>query len=332
MNRLLLIALLILAIILTANGTVLAQAQPQLVSLHYEGALPVSDPLAPAWETAPVLEVVLIAQAVTTPRLITQTIPSVQVRSLNDGKQIAFRLTWPDATANWFASHLDEFRDAAAIQLAMTPTAPSFCMGATGQLVNLWHWKADWQYDIDQGFRDVVDAYPNFWLDYYPQVSGKPPYRLPTDFNTAPAKAYLAGWSAGNPLSNPMRVTPIEDVNAVGFGSLTSQASQNQNVLGRGVWKDGRWYVVLARTLQSTESNDAQLIPGQTTSIALAVWDGAEKQVGARKQLSTWVPLLIERPQQSGIVALGTVATIVGGLLVVVVALTFLLVEKGWLK
>jgi len=205
-------------------------------------------------------------------------------------------------------------------------------MGATGQIVNLWHWKADWQYDIDHGFRDVVDAYPNFWLDYYPQVAGKPPYRLPADFSTAQAKAYLAGWSAGNPLSNPMRATPIEDLNAVGFGTLTSQASQQQNVLGRGVWKDGRWYVVFARTLASAESNDAQLVPGQTTSVAFAVWDGAERQVGARKQLSTWTPLLIEKPTQSGIVALGTVAVIVGISLVVVVGLTFLLVQKEWLK
>lgn len=332
MNRLLFFALFALAIIFTANGTVLAQAQSQLVSLYREGALPVSDPLAADWDSAPAFDVALIPQAVAVPRLAVPTIPSLKAQSLNDGKTIAFRMTWKDATANWFASHLDEFRDAAAIQTSVAPTLPSFCMGAIGQMVNLWHWKADWQYDIDKGFRDVVDAYPNFWLDYYPQVTGKPPYRLPTDFNTAQAKAYLAGWSVGNPLSNPVRVTPVEDLNAIGFGSLTSQPSQNQNVLGRGVWKDGMWYVVFARTMESAESNDGQLAPGQTANVAFAVWDGADKQVGARKQLSTWVPLLIEKQKQSGILALATVAAVVGGLLVVVVGLTFLLVRKGWLK
>ncbi len=332
MNKTVLFALFALAIIFTTNGTILAQAQAQLVSVYRAENLPIGDPLAADWDGAPAFDVALIAQAVATPRLSVPTIPSIKVQSLNDGKTIAFRLTWQDATPNWYASHLDEFRDAAAIQTSVAPTLPSFCMGAIGQLVNLWHWKADWQYDIDKGFRDVVDAYPNFWLDYYPQVTGKPPYRLPADFNAAPAKAYLAGWSAGNPLSNPARVTPVEDLNAIGFGSLTSQPGQNQNVLGRGVWKDGSWHVVFSRTMESAESNDGQLLPGQTTNVAFAVWDGADKQVGARKQLSTWVPLLIEKQKQSGILAFATVAGVVGSLLVVVVGLTFFLVGKGWLK
>jgi hypothetical protein len=290
MNRLLLLGLLLLAIILTANGTVLAQAQPQLVSVYRESALPVGNPLAKEWDTAPALDVSLIPQAGVAPALSTLTIASVRVQSFNDGKTIAFRLLWDDKTASQFATRASEFRDAAAIQFPLTQDLPNFCMGAAGQMVNVWHWKADWQSDIDKGFRDVVDAYPNFWLDYYPLVTGTPPYRAPKDFS-GDAKVYLVGLSAGNPLSNETRTTPVEDLNSTGFGTLTSQA--NQDVQGRGVWKDGKWYVVFSRALSNADKSDIQLKPSQTTAVAFAVWDGAENQVGARKQLSTWTTMEI---------------------------------------
>jgi hypothetical protein len=290
MNRLLCVTLFLLAIIFTANGTVLAQAQPQLVSLYREGALPVGDPLAQEWDAAPALNVSLIPQAGVAPALPAITIASVRVQSFNDGKSVAFRVGWDDKTASQFASRTTEFRDAVAIQFPLTQQLPNFCMGAAGQMVNVWHWKADWQYDIDKGFRDVVDAYPNFWLDYYPLVTGTPPYRAPKDFS-GDAKVYLVGLSAGNLLSNETRVTPVEDLNGIGFGTLTSQA--NQDVQGRGVWKDGKWYVVFTRAMSNNDKNDVQLKPGQTTSVAFAAWDGADNQVGARKQLSTWTTLEI---------------------------------------
>lgn len=323
------LGLLLFAMLLASAGRTLAQAQPQLVSVYRTTPLPLADPMAADWDSVPGFDVALIAQAVAAPRLMDITIPSVRVQSLNDGKNIVFRLAWKDATQDWFASHLDEFRDAAAIQTSVAQTLPSFCMGAPGQLVNLWHWKADWQYDIDKGFRDVVDAYPNFWLDYYPLVVGSPPYRLPKDFD-APAKSYVVGWTAGNPLSNPVRVTPVEDLNAVGFGSAASQAKQD--VQGRGVWKDSSWFVVFSRAMQSADSNDGQFVPGQTTSVAFAVWDGAEKQVGARKQLSTWVPMVVEKQVASNVESLGLSVAAIIGLVIVVGFLVNVLVDRRWLR
>jgi hypothetical protein len=283
------------AIVLAANGMVLAQAQPQLVSAWRAGPLPLTDPLSPEWDTAPALVVPLIPQMGIAPSLPAVTVPSLNVQSLNDGQNIVFRLTWNDATPNRHATLTNEFRDAAALQFSASKDLPAVCMGAAGQPVNLWHWKADWQSDIDEGFRDVVDAYPNFWLDHYPFVVGEPPYRLPTDFNSPEAQAYLIGWTAGNLFSDPARVTPVEDLSALGFGAAESQA--RQDVLGRGVWEDGQWRVVFSRPLASADANDAQFAPGQTASAAFAVWDGADWQVGARKQLSTWTTLLVESAQ-----------------------------------
>ncbi|MBM3180226.1 MAG: hypothetical protein FJZ86_07710 [Chloroflexi bacterium] len=292
-----LLAILALAFALSSNGLALAQAQPQLISVYNDGELPLTDPKSPAWDSVPVYAASVTPQSAIAPTLFAATVSSVEVQSLNNGEDIVFRLVWEDASQDSHATKPDEFRDAAALQFSVDDldaeqTQKILCMGAAGQLVNLWHWKADWQWDIDNGFRDVVDAYPNFWLDHYPFVVGEPPFRLPTDFNSEEARAYLVGWSVGNPLSNPARVTPVEDLSSMGFGTVTSQA--DQGLLGRGVWEDGKWYVVFSRPLVSADENDVQFTLDRAFSIAFAVWDGSDQQVGARKQLSTWTTMLLE--------------------------------------
>jgi hypothetical protein len=277
---------------LAANGKALAVAQPQMVSAYRVGGVPLTDPLASEWDSAPVLIVPLMAQAAIAPSLPGAAIPSLTVQSLNDGRNIAFRLTWNDPTPDWHATLTNEFRDAAAIQLPAGEALPAACMGAAGQMVNLWHWKADWQSDIDHGFRDVVDAYPNFWLDYYRFVVGEPPYTMPADFSSEEAKTYLVGWAAGNPLSQPERLTPVENLSALGYGTTYTQPTQG--VMGRGQWQDGKWYVVFSRPLDSGNAGEAQFTAGETTTVAFAVWDGADRQVGGRKQLSSWTTVLIE--------------------------------------
>ena len=291
LHRLLLVLIVLLGAALAARGTILAQAQPTLTSAYSAGPVPL-DPLAPAWNSATALAVPLTAQSGVVPALAQPSVNQVNVKSLNDGQRVAFLLTWDDKTQDDHATRPDQFRDAAAIQIPVTSTVPVICMGAAGQLSNLWHWKADWQTDIDQGFQDVVQAYPNFWNDYYPFVVGKPPYHVPTDFASMDARAYMVGWAAGNPLSDPDRVTPVEDLNALGFGTLTHQ--KHQDVLGRGVYKNGTWNVVFLRPLASADDGDAQLVPGNAGSIAFAVWNGSNQETGSRKQVSSWVTLQIQ--------------------------------------
>jgi hypothetical protein len=292
---LLLVLILALGMALSGRGVVLAQAQPQLVSRYLGEELPLTDPTAPLWDTLPALEVPLTAQSGVVPALLQASIPVVRVRSVHNGQWITFLLEWDDQTRDMRASRPDEFRDAAAIQIPVDTSIPGVCMGVRGKMVNLWHWKADWQADIDEGFRDVVDAYPNFWKDYYPFVIGDPPFRVPVSFNSLDARAYLAGWAAGNPLSDPVRVTPVEELTAEGFGTATHKiGQQTQHVLGRGVWKDGKWRVVFSRPLALGQTDAAQFVPGATAYVAFAVWNGSNQEVGARKQLSADVTLLVE--------------------------------------
>ncbi|MCC7354904.1 MAG: hypothetical protein IT330_14265, partial [Anaerolineae bacterium] len=294
-KTLLLVPAVALAVGLALHGLALAQSQPQLLAAYRPAPLPLADPAAPLWAGLQGQTVPLTAQAGIAPALSQASIAAVEVKAVHDGQWIAFLLSWPDNTQDTGASRLDDFPDAAAVEVTPGAGIPSICMGLVGQPLNLWHWKASWQKDLDDGFQEVLQAYPNFWGDFYPYVVGKPPFRFPQDWTSAEARALVPAWEAGNPLANPQRVTAVEDLNAEGFGTLTTQTTQD--VLGRGVWQNGRWYVTFARTLATGDANDSQLAAGDSRSVAFAIWNGSNEEAGARKQLSAWVTVALDKVQ-----------------------------------
>ena len=79
---------------------------------------------------------------------------------------------------------------------------------------------------------------------------------------------------------NTLRHSPVEDLNAEGFSTLTTQA--NQDVEGSGNWSNNRWVVVFKRTLTTDDSNDTQFTEGKTP-IAFAVWNGSNKERNGQK-------------------------------------------------
>ncbi len=95
----------------------------------------------------------------------------------------------------------------------------------------------------------------------------------------------------GNPFSQPLKVTPVEDALAQGFGTIATQ--DQQDALGRGVWEGGRWQVVIARPLSTGDPSDQEMSRGGRYYLALAVWDGSSGDVGARKSVTSWVNLEI---------------------------------------
>jgi PKD repeat protein len=216
--------------------------------------------------------------------------PSLSVKSLNNGSWISFLVEWPDPTMDDRTIKTEEFRDSVAIQLADSDQ-PFICMGTRAQLVNILHWKADWQADIDEGFQDLEAAFPNFWNDVYPFAVGSPPYMVPEDFPGV-AQVYLPGWYVGNPFSDPLKVTPVEDADSAGFGTITSQVSQD--AIGRGVWSESTWRVVITRKMDTGDPNDATISVNGETPLAFAIWDGASSDRGARKSVSSWIALNVD--------------------------------------
>lgn len=100
---------------------------------------------------------------------------------------------------------------------------------------------------------------------------------------------YNPGRATHNILSDAsMRRSPIEDLNAEGFSTLTTQAQQD--VDGKGSWANNRWSVVFKRALKSKDSNDTQFSGGKTP-MAIAIWNGGNKERNGQKAVTQWQTL-----------------------------------------
>jgi hypothetical protein len=295
-----------IAVLLLATAALLSQldirlASSQAISIvarQTKEKVPLNDPLASVWDGVTPVQIPLSAQGAVVP-IGGGSIRAVSVRSLTDGKRMYFRLEWDDQTKNTSAFAPQEFRDAAAIEFPANgaSTTPSFCMGQANSNVNIWQWKGDWQADIDQGFVSVPHAYPNAEADLYP---------FHDDVTFYPGRA------VGNPFSQTNRKSPVQDLVAAGFGTLTG--ADAQSVEGKGIWQGGRWYVLFARDMNMGFDREFY-VPfgaGQTTNVAFAVWDGANSERDGLKSVSSFADLQIEKEAEAtnvtSLVVLGVLA------------------------
>jgi DMSO reductase family type II enzyme heme b subunit len=88
------------------------------------------------------------------------------------------------------------------------------------------------------------------------------------------------------------RRSPMEDLVAEGYGTLTTKPAQQ--VTGRGIWSGGRWKVVFFRSLRTGDDDGTQFAPGGVIPVAFAVWDGGHSEGDGQKSVSTWHALRVE--------------------------------------
>ncbi len=288
-SRLILLIFLGAAALLTFWKIPLASSQGvTVVATEISDSLPVADLDSPLWQQATAVEVPLSAQIVARPFLTETNIKSVTIRALYNNEQIAFRVEWADATEDSSTVRIQDFRDAVALQFPLAEGEPFYCMGQEGGDVNIWHWKADWQADL-VARQDVDTAYPNMDVDFYPfadetagKSAGVADYK---DTN------YVTALAAGNLLASVSLASPVEDLIAGGFGSLTSQPVEMQNVQGYGAWSEGTWRVVFIRELETSEGDDVRFVNGVVYPMAVAAWDGTNEERNGQKSTSQWISL-----------------------------------------
>ena len=265
-------------------GTVAtAGAQAPLTVARVGGAGPIADPTAALWRQVRPVKVAMLPQTVALPNHPEPAIKELLVRVAHNGGWIAFLIEWKDGTLSDRVV-LDNFGDQVAVELPIDIKAdpPSPMMGNPGGRVNIMQWRAAFQHDMDQGPPTVRALYPNAWADVYPdEVLG-----------AADARPYSGALGIENPISRG-RVSPVLDQMAEGWGTMT--VKPDQHALGKGVWKSGVWRVVITRPMVSDDVNAPRLLPGDRTVVAFAVWDGGNREVGARKAWASWVPLVIGR-------------------------------------
>ena len=257
---LLFLFILVVAGVLVGVGVPLVSSEGMMIRTRLvEGELP-TGPEDAAWVKVSPMTLPLSGQVITRPVWPEPTARALTVRSLHNGTEIAFLLEWQDNTKNDRLTP-GTFRDGVAIGLPLGDAPAFFCMGQLDHYINIWHWKADWQSDIDrraartsEKARDGVRTFEVI----------------------------------------PRRVSSVEDLIGGGFSTLTTKDKQGR-VQGQAVWKDGVWHVVMRRPLVSEEpENEAKLIPGRVQTVSFAVWNGENKERNGQKSVAPWFQLVID--------------------------------------
>ena len=278
-------------------GDAVSAVQPKheaLTAARVAGAAP-EDPRDSAWGDAPEasLPVMLLHQR-------HDAIRDLRVRAAHNGADLAIYLEWDDATPNASILRHEDFSDAVAVQFALgdDTTVETLTMGVAQSPINIWHWQAARQMDVAR-YRDVEDVYPGMVADDYPWSGTAYPNRpVSGAASSIPAASdydntYLTALGAGNPVSRPEGVRAVHELNAGGFGSLTSQPDTAQSVRGLGVWDSGVWKVVVVRRMKSTDKRDADFGEGKDIPLAFAVWDGAHGDRNGQKAVTNWNTLTL---------------------------------------
>ena len=240
-----------------------------------------------AWQQAPEYLAELVPQDLVEPRLLTPSTPEVRVRALTGGGEIALRLEWVDATVD-DTPEPGAFLDAVAIQLPrrLETSLPDPQMGQEGSPVDIAFWRADWQASADGRPDTLASLYPNAAIDHYPFEAASLEPGSPEQQEAA--TRYAPAAALGNRRVGP-RAQPVEDMVAEGPGTITTLtvADAGARSRARGVRTADGWAVVIARPMP------VGLAPNVRTTIAFAVWNGAAREVGARKMRTIWVPLAV---------------------------------------
>jgi len=239
-------------------------------AVRIRGKLPI-DPADPSWEN---MDPARIALNPLWPEK--DSIYAVAVRAVHNGKRLVIMCTWKDPFLDGAPVRVQDFQDAVALQFSMNGNTPFLGMGDASSPVNLWQWKAGWQQEAGGHRQDMAEQYPSMHVDTYFRTS----YRTAAD--------------AGNEVAIP-HTSPVEDANARGFGTLTSQPPSGQNVAGKGIWRDGSWSVIFVRNLKSKEIDDVRFAVGKPVPIAFAIWDGQNRDRNGRKVVSNWHQLILEK-------------------------------------
>ena len=252
---------------------------PEVVAIP-AAALP-DGPADEAWRDAPEHVAALLPQDLVDPRLMAPTTPEVRIRALASRSEIAFRLEWPDGTADDLPG-AGRFPDACAVQLPQTAdtNAPDPQMGQQGRPVEIAYWRADWQATVNGRDDSLQALFPNATVDHYPFEA--PSLEPGSDAQRQMARRYAPADAVGNRRGG-LRASAVEDLLAEGPGTLAPATATTST--GRGERTQTGWTVVITRRMPDG------LGPRGRTQVAFAVWEGAAKESGSRKMRTGWVGL-----------------------------------------
>jgi DMSO reductase family type II enzyme heme b subunit len=254
------VAAAVLALLLVAQsavGAVMTAGQQPMAVRERVATQPDSE----AWSDAPTETLGLSAQSMALPRG-GGSVGELRMQVMTNTTHVAFRLTWPDPTRDANISRPEAYSDAVAI-MARGGSQPPVTMGATGTPVDIWYWRASWQYGnhTETGsWTGSMYAYP------HPDEETKP------------------GLAADNPLSKEKYRQYAQNYYARGYGSLSHAPAQN--VRARGERTGDGWSVVFVRERTTNGTYDAAFNESASIYLTVAVWNGSADEANGQKSLS----------------------------------------------
>lgn len=269
--------------------TACRQAPPPSTTEVVMAAVPnlPADPGDAAWQSAPEYLGKLQPQDIVEPRLMKPSTAEVRVRAMQNGKDMAVRLEWIDATKDDLPGPA-KFYDACAIQVLskVEPSLPAPQMGEPGRPVEITYWNAGWQATVDGRGDSIKDIYPNAAVDHYPFEA--PSLQKGSEEQRQMAARYAPARELGNTMAGP-RQTPVQDLIAEGPGTLTPAKATTST--GKGRRTATGWSVMIVRRMPQGVSAEVR------SEIAFAIWEGSQQEVGARKMRTVWIPLSMQVAQ-----------------------------------
>ncbi|MCB1041985.1 MAG: c-type cytochrome [Acidobacteria bacterium] len=246
----------------------------------------------PLWDSAPEAYFPLTGQMMWAPVNHQPGVRSVTVKALHDQSSVALLVSWDDPSFSvagaeapggadeeddWgfeteeeddFGDFFDEEpaaqvdADQFAIQFPSGFPAPNerpyIVMGDGSNPVNLWRWVQDGSLASQQAPAEAQSGHANLWTEYKGNVS--------LSSELAKGRNQISALSDGTPLKGSVH------------------------------YLNGRYHLMVTRTLLTDSEDEVQLEVGKFLPILFWAWDGHRNEKEAMGNLSAWFFLRLEQP------------------------------------
>ncbi len=179
----------------------------------------------------------------------------------------------------------------------------------------------EYEEDDEYGFEDEEEAVLPQWI-----LRDSVDIQFPVKIPDGPVKPFFFLGNSGNPVNlwrwkadmqeDTEKKSAVEEYNATGFKNpIKVQPPESQATDSNGYWEDGRWRVVMKRTLTTEDKRkDIQFEKGKLIPIAFHAWDGANGEAGMKMSISSWYLLNLESRTPIMVYVYGFIGTMIIGL------------------
>jgi DMSO reductase family type II enzyme heme b subunit len=241
-----------------------------LGSYFVNGDLP-TDAKDPRWNEHEPNFVGMGTQIIHKPRHFDRTIDNVWVRSLYNKKEIAFLLEWDDRTKSLGSGPPPTNIQEVPGTVAVSRVVPNVYNDA------------------------IALEFPTRWKELVPPekprfIFGGDPEKLTRgEKSTDITKSVdLWKWEADG---------TVKAFTGQGWDDLTERSESGPRIKAEGAtFSNGKWSLVLKRSLTTDDDKDVQFAIGQYIPIDYFAWDGSNGETGLKMGLATWSYMILEPP------------------------------------